>query len=173
MKRVAIDTTRFKISKPGYNVDTAAGGQLAFDGFANPYAGAILAGTTSTNDGSWSTTSTSPFVWVNGGWNFNFNQATRVYKSIPLPSTQTVPPDVIIMCMPIADQTYATPGYSHVNQYGSNADDWAGTAVWASTTNSTLELRVDFSTFGAGGIKDWKIAYLVFQNFNNLTQLYE
>lgn len=174
VKRIAVDTSRFKVSKPTINVDAASDTQLLFDGFGAPYAGVVISGQTATNDGSWGNRSISPFIWTGSGWYFDAYNATRIYKEISFP-TQTVPPDVLIMAMPIGDQSFATPHYSHVNQYGSRGDGWAGTAVWASTTTNKLTLRVDYSTFGADGYKDWKIAYLVFQNFQHSTikPLYE
>lgn len=174
VKRIAIDTTRFKVSKAGVNVDTAAASQLIFDSSNAPYAGAIISGQTATNDGTWGNRSSSPFVWTGSGWFFDAYNATRIYRNISFPA-QSVAPDVLIMAMPLGDQSYATPHYSHVNQYGARSDGWAGTAVWASTTTNTLTLRVDYSTFGAGGYKDWKIAYLVFQHFQNASvgSLYE
>lgn len=184
--RIKISPTEFKVSKPGVNVNTATSDQLAFDAMTNTaYAGIILKGTSRTDDGSkWSSYSTSPpFVQSGSGWYFNPFQTFRKSAQFTFPN-QDVAPDVIFMVRPLNDTSWATPHYSHLNDFGSSTiamglrdannaqyyipDSWAGTSTWASTSTTTLTLRVDYVQYSSG-TTDWEFAFMVFQNPKKLS----
>jgi hypothetical protein len=184
-KRIRIDNSTFKVLKKNapstVNVDTATADQLAFDGFAGvPYTGIILQGTSKTSDWAAAQPSSSPYVWSGSGWYFNPFVTYRRIKTFSFP-TQAVAPDVLFMVRPLSDTSWATPHYSHLNEYGSISylspaydssaqayyympNSWAGTSVWASTSTDTLTLRLDYVQYSSGSL-DWEFSFIVFQTF--------
>lgn len=178
MRRLLLNSSTFKVSKPGYDVTTAASNQLAFDISGNSYAGILFSGVENSTDGTWSTSSVSGWGLTANGFSTNFQGSSRLYKQISFASkgiTQTLstPPDVVIMLQRSGSTgAGATPSYSYVQQGGTASTDWAGGAVWASTSTTSLLLRIDKSTDLANSMPlDWKIAYVVFQTFTGLPQL--
>lgn len=172
-KRIKIDTNSFKVSKPnlpqGTDVTNATADQLAFDsGAALPFSAIIMQGVTDTT--SFAVTVGSAYKPSVAGWYWDGRGSTRKIKTINFPTAQSSPPDLLFMLQPLNDTSYATPHYSHVNQYIVTMN-WAGTAVWASTSTTALTLRVDIAD-NSNGIADWRFSYVVFQNFTGLPGLY-
>jgi len=158
VNRIRLSNTQFKVSRPGFNVDTATPEQIAFDGFSgDPYAGVYLSGETNTEDGSWTTVQTGSFFFPSA---ISF----RKIKTINLGKTFSQPPQVLWTLREIGNQTlggYAK--YSHVANTGQAGNNIiAGTTVWASCTTTQLILRVEFPVSGIG-ITNWLMSYVVFQ----------
>lgn len=178
MKRIQVDTSTFKVSKPGFDVSTASDNQIAFNGFGQPYAGVLFSGVENSSDGTWSTSSVSGWVITSNGFQNDYQGSNRIYKRISFASkgitqTLTQAPDVLIMLKRAASTgAGATPSYSYVQQSGTAASDWAGGAVWASTTTTDLLIRIDKNRDLANNMPtDWQVAYVVFQTFQGLPGL--
>lgn len=182
VKRIRISPTDFKVSKPGVDVDSATANQLNFNAMTNvAYAGVILKGTSKTSDWAPAFATSSALIPSGNTWFVNPYQTYRRMIQISFPA-QSVRPDVLFMVRKISDTSWATPHYSSLNDYGtlplltpdSSAfkdannhpyyipDSWAGTSVWASTSTTTLTLRVDYVTYSAGETA-WEFSYMVFQ----------
>lgn len=160
-KRVVITPSMFKLSKAGFDADTAAAENILFDGMTgSPYAGVYLAGASRVDDGTWATVSVG---------NVFAGQLTytRLLKTINFTKTFSQPPQVLWTLQNYNDT--AAGGYNkysyvaYANNYNNNYV--SGLAVWASCSTTALTLRVDFPNYGAGsaGIRTWNFAYMVFQ----------
>jgi hypothetical protein len=180
--RILINSSTFKVSKPGFNVSSATGDQLAFDannGYS--YAGIVFAGTEDI------TTFASNIVNPWNPWSATYNYSTthRWQKDITFASkginrTFSAPPGVLFMVKrKTSGYNWATPTYSYAQQLnwpGSTSDEWCGGAIWASCSidgngYGTLTIRMDKSDFATSMPTDWLISYIVFQNFSNLPSL--
>jgi hypothetical protein len=174
--RIKIDASAFKISKPGFDVNTATEDQLLFDGFNSaPYAAVLFSGVENV-------------VWANrgnvSGWTFSgsgftndYRDAERWIKVIPFASkgvkqTLTTAPEIIYM-VKRSSGTTASPSYSYAERMniGTAASDWAGGAIWASTSTTALTLRMDKSIYSYNMPTDWVFSYVVFQSFSGLPSL--
>jgi hypothetical protein len=155
VKRVEFSTNKFKVSRPTFDVDTAADENIAFDAFSGRYNGIYTQGTTRTDDGTWGSSQT-------GNVYLGQAQFTRLFRTISLGKTFFEPPQIIYMLRQISNPgAGAFPRYSHVRNATNGI---VGTVAWASTTTTTINFRVDYPTFGTGGgATDWEFSYLVFQ----------
>lgn len=161
VERIKINPTSFKVSKPGYDVNSATGDQLAFDannGYS--YAGIIFSGTEDFEAISPATVD----PWSPYSTSYTLNTTTRRRKDITFASkgitrTFSAPPGVIFMVKKKTWSGYATPSYCYVQQAAtfwqqqtnvnwdgngtrtdsntatnatSSGNTWAGGAVWAS-----------------------------------------
>jgi hypothetical protein len=182
MKRIQVDTATFKVLKKtvpaGIDVSNAGPDDLAFNGFSSSYAGVLFSGVENSTDGTWSTSAVSGWVIGANGFQNDYQGSNRIYKRISFASkgvtqTLTQAPDVVIMLQRVGSTgAGATPSYSYVQQSGTAASDWAGGAVWASTTTTDLLIRIDKNRDLANNMPtDWKVAYVVFQTFIGLPGL--
>jgi hypothetical protein len=158
MQRIKISSTEFKISRPGYDVNTAAADQLAFDGFAGKYNGLYMSGVVA-YDETW--------TWTDIGNPFLGNYVVKIgTKEILFGKTFAQPPEVIVSIRPTGNATVGgKPGYSaqHHTPAGSNIDHMVN--VGAATKNDRLIIYQNRSLDNLGDFysRDWEIAYLVFQ----------
>jgi hypothetical protein len=153
MNRIRISPTQFKVSRPGFNVDTADPADIAFDGFAGRYNGLYMQGS-SEYDGSWSSETT-------GNVFLGAFQFTRRYKTISLGKTFAQPPQVIVGIRPIGDDTVGSrPTWSA--QYNAGSGSFVGGVAGAFTTNTDLVLYIDTPDFGVTFSVDWEFNYIVF-----------
>lgn len=187
--RVKINTGAFKVSKPGKDVNSATGSDIAFDGFGSPYAGVLFTGSEDTT--------TFPSYKVNpwtpwSGAEYDYTTTTRWIKdiyfdTIGISRDFTKPPAVIWMIKRNA-WSYATPSYSYIRQtavIGAAESDWSGGSIWCATSKEAgsgrwkLTIRLDRSDF-AGDLNtdpsssmpyDYLVSYVVFENFTGLTEL--
>ena len=144
MKRVQVDTSTFKVSKPGADVSSLNADDIAFNGFGASYAGVLFSGVENSTDGTWSTSSVSGWVIGANGFQNDYQGSNRIFKRISFASkgvtqTLTQAPDVLIMLQRAGSTgAGATASYSFVQRSGTADSDWAGGAVWASTTTARL-----------------------------------
>lgn len=181
MKRIKIGPSEFKVSKPGYDVDssTLTDDQIAFDGFDQSYAGVLFSGVEDiTTFGSQTLNGWTPWTI-----DYNYETSTRYSKTIyftekGITRAFTTPPEVIFM-VKRKTVSAASPGYSYAQQMawaGSTSNDWAGGAIWASVAldgagKGRLVLRLDKSDFATSMPTNFLISYVVFQNFKGLNKL--
>lgn len=157
VKRVVISPTIFKLSKAGFDADTAADVNILFDGMSgDPYAGVYLSGTTQVNDGTWTSF---------GVGNVYAGQLTytRYLKTISFAKTFSQPPQIIWALLNYNNTALgAFDKYSNVNyanNFGSNYV--TGLSTFASCTTTEALLRVDVPGSNSSGT--WRFAYMVFQ----------
>ena len=151
-KRIAIDTTKFKISQPGYDVDTASADHLLVDGFSSLYSGVFTSGSAS-YDGSWT------------GGTIGGSYVSRVYKDIAFGRTFSQIPQALVAVRPVG-ATYFLPRYAfcHNNSGGSKVSQCVGAAVYADKIRLFYDYNFSLgiaTSYGAVG-SNWEIAYMVF-----------
>ena len=186
-KRVVINQNTFKVLKKTASVDAdvAPYDDLAFDGFALPYAAVLWSGVE--NTGSFPSQLVDPFPWIPSlAENYEFKTSTRWIKTINSKIDKNIdqrfsaPPAVIWMAR-YPNASEATPSFSFIQQTnwpGSTAENWSGAAVWCSTALDSngyvnLTIRLDRSDFATSAPTAMDVSYVVFQNFTGLPGLTE
>lgn len=186
--RVQLTTTTFKVSKPGYDVTTATGDQLAFDSNAIPMAAILFQDKvtvgTSLGNINWVNTQTT-VSWVPwNGWpvptlagahrwsidipfsNYGVTQSFITGSGKPLP-------EVLFMVRKTGNNSQAFPGYSlaqKANFNGQATEQWydvLGGSCTASTSldangKGTLTLRVDTSDYADQMTTALEFSFIVF-----------
>lgn len=178
MKRIQLDSSKFKVSKPGFDVSTATVAQTAFDADGFPYAGVLFSGVENSADGTWSSSAVSGWTIGSNGFQNDYQGSTRLYKEIlfsqkGITQPLTIAPDVVVMLKRSGSTgDGATPSFSRADKGGTADSDWSGGAVWASTTTTSLLIRIDRNTELTNSMPtNWQVAYVVFQTFKGLPEL--
>jgi hypothetical protein len=154
MDRIRISPAQFKVSRSGFDVDTAADENIVFDGFAGRYNGLYMQGT-SAYDGSWSSV-------TQGNVFLGQFQFTRRYKTISLGKTFAQPPQVIVGIRPTGDDTVGSRPTWSAQYAGASAGSFVGGVAGAFTTTTDLVLYIDTPDFGVTFSVDWEFNYIVF-----------
>lgn len=155
--RVRISSDVFKISRPGFDVDTASNEQLAFDGFAGKYNGIYMSGRVPYSPSTWTETfySEQPFYFGGAYYRRTF--------TIPFGRTFNQPPQ-LIYALRVVTETALTckPRYSYV-YVDPTSFAFYGVVVSAATTTSDVTFYIDFRYGSTVGEFNWEFAYVVFQ----------
>ncbi len=142
--RIAISTTKFNVSRPGYDANTATVDQLAFEAFGDNYSGIFLSGETA-YDGTWTGAVISP------GSTFGAYSPYRYKKEIMFGRTLSVPPLCVYSVRPIGGTTIAArPRYTYSYWSGSSSQS---TVMGACTLTDRLILSID--TYRNPAIPTW------------------
>jgi|LauGreDrversion4_2_1035121.scaffolds.fasta_scaffold47317_2 hypothetical protein len=154
MKRIAISSSGFRVSKPGFDVDTATVLNIQFDGYGTRYNGVYLSGIAYSSAG-W------PSYQI-GNVYLGQVQHTRRYFDVSFSKTFSSPPQVLLAMRPAGDGSWgASPKYSHVQ---SASNGLVGSCVTAACNTTRLRITVDSPTYGTGsGATNWDVSYVVFQ----------
>jgi len=154
MKRILINPSDFRVSKPGKDVDTATVLDISFNGYGYRYNGVYLSG----------------IAYSSGGWpsyqigNVYLGQVqhTRRYYDVVFTKTFSSPPQVLLAMRPAGNTGWgASPKYAHVQQV---TNGLIGSCVTASCNTGRLRITVDSPTYGSGsGETNWDVSYVVFQ----------
>jgi hypothetical protein len=170
VQRVAVSSTTFKVSRPGYDITSAPLTGIAFDGFSDKYNGVYMTGVASL-DGSWAfegvgaATVVATYNVFSGwsGWSVRIFGSTAYYryvKYIPFGKTFTRPPQVLYCVRPTAGGD-ARAKYSYL---AGDTINPVGVCFSVGTTTTHVILAVEYPSAGTGGATlNWDIAYAVLQ----------
>lgn len=166
--RVIVSPTKIKVSRDGFNVNTATPTQTALEvDLSAPasnqlkYSGIFLKGTARTDQGPWQTVTISQpqgsFLYTTGVYFMD-----RKYLTIPFGKTFSKPPQVLYSLRNLNNT--AAGAYQRYSAIRAVTNGTTGTVVWVSASTTELTLRVEYNTYGTAiGSRDWEFSYVVFQ----------